>query len=89
MCVLLGLGHLTQYDILQSEWLRSKTQEKTGPGEDEEKEEHSSPLLVGLQAGTTTLEISLAVPQKTGHDTTELSCYTTPGHITRGFPSMQ
>jgi hypothetical protein len=28
-----------------------------------EKEEHSS-LLVGLQAGTTTLEISLVVPQK-------------------------
>jgi hypothetical protein len=32
------------------------------------------PLLVGLQAGTTTLEISLAVPQKTEHSTTgELS----------------
>jgi hypothetical protein len=27
-------------------------------------------LLVGLQAGTTTLEISLAVPQKIGHSTT-------------------
>ena len=27
------------------------------------------PLLVGLQAGTTILEISLAVPQKTGHST--------------------
>jgi exonuclease III len=27
-------------------------------------------LLVGLQAGTTTLEISLAVPQKIGHRTT-------------------
>jgi hypothetical protein len=24
-------------------------------------------LLVGLQAGTTTLEVSLEVPQKTGH----------------------
>jgi hypothetical protein len=24
---------------------------------------------VGLQAGTTTLEISMAVPQKTGHST--------------------
>jgi hypothetical protein len=32
-------------------------------GKDVEKEEHSS-LLVGLQTGTTTLEISLAVPQK-------------------------
>ncbi|EDL87405.1 rCG45338, isoform CRA_b [Rattus norvegicus] len=27
-------------------------------------------LLVGLQAGTTTLEISLEVPQKTGYSTT-------------------
>ena len=26
----------------QSEWLRSKTQEETGAGEDVEKEEHSS-----------------------------------------------
>ena len=31
---------------------------------------NTPPLLVGLQAGTTTLEISLAVPQKTGHNTT-------------------
>jgi hypothetical protein len=38
-------------------------------GEDVEKEQHSS-LLVGLQAGTTSLEISLAVPQKIGHGTT-------------------
>lgn len=29
-----------------------------------------TPLLVGLQAGTTTQEISLAVPQKTGHGST-------------------
>jgi hypothetical protein len=28
------------------------------------------PLLVGLQAGTTTLEISLAVSQNIGHSTT-------------------
>jgi hypothetical protein len=30
----------------------------------------NSPLLVGLQAGTTTLEISLEVPQKTGNSST-------------------
>jgi hypothetical protein len=30
------------------------------------------PLLVGLQACTTTLEISLAVPQEIGHSTEEL-----------------
>jgi hypothetical protein len=49
-------------------------------GKDVEKEEHSS-LLVGLQAGTTTLEISLEVPQKIGHST--LYSNTSPGHIPR------
>ena len=39
-----------------------------------------------LPAGTITLEISLAVPLKTGHLTSRRSCYTTPGHIPRGFP---
>ena len=34
-------------------------------------------MLVGLQAGTTTLEISLAVPQKIGHSTTRGSRNTT------------
>jgi hypothetical protein len=34
--------------------------------------ENIPPLQVGLQAGTTTLEISLAVPQKTGHSTTSI-----------------
>jgi hypothetical protein len=32
---------------------------------------NTPPLLVGLQACTTTLEISLVVPQKIGHSTTE------------------
>ena len=45
--------------------------------------------LVGLQAGTTTMEISLAILTKTGHDTSGGPCYTSPGHIPRGFPSMQ
>ena len=40
----------------------------TDAGEDVEKEDN--PLLVGLQAGTTTLEINLVVPQKVGHSTT-------------------
>jgi hypothetical protein len=39
------------------------------------------PLLVGLQAGTTTLEISLAVPQKIRHTTTGRSSNASPGHI--------
>jgi hypothetical protein len=45
--------------------LNSKIQVTADAGDDVEKEEH--PLVVGLQAGTTTLEISLAVPQKIGH----------------------
>jgi hypothetical protein len=36
------------------------------------RKRNTPPLLVGLQAGTITLEISLAVPQKTGHSTTVL-----------------
>jgi hypothetical protein len=35
------------------------------------KKRNSPPLLVGLQTGTTTLEISLTVPQKIGHSTPE------------------
>jgi hypothetical protein len=40
-------------------------------------------FLVELQACTTTLEISLAVPQKIGHSTTRRSRNTSPGHISR------
>jgi len=42
----------------QSEYLKSKPQATTDAGEDVEKE---GTLLVGLQTGTTTLEISLVV----------------------------
>jgi hypothetical protein len=38
---------------------------------------------VGLQACTTTLEISLDVPQKIGHSTIGRSSNTSPGHIPR------
>jgi hypothetical protein len=34
--------------------------------------ENTPPLLVGLQAGTTTLEINLVVPYKTGYSITLL-----------------
>jgi hypothetical protein len=34
------------------------------------RKRYTPPLLVGLQAGTTTLEINLMVPQKVGHSTT-------------------
>ena len=44
-----------------------KTEETADVGEDVKSSTPS--LLVGLQAHTTTLEISLVVPQKTGHNT--------------------
>ena len=52
----------------QSEWLRSKAQVTVDAGKDVEKE-NTPPLLVGLQDGKTTLEISLVVPQKVRHCT--------------------
>jgi hypothetical protein len=52
-------------------------------GKDVEKEEHSS-IADGLQACTTTLEISLAVPQKTGHSTTGRSSNTSPEDVPTG-----
>jgi hypothetical protein len=47
------------------------------------KKRHTPLLLVGLQAGTTTLEISLLFPQKIGYNTPGRSSNTTPGHIPR------
>jgi hypothetical protein len=35
------------------------------------RKRNTPPLLVGLQAGTTTLDISLVVPQKIGYSTTK------------------
>jgi hypothetical protein len=35
------------------------------------RKRNTPPLLLGWQAGTTTLEISLAVPQKIGNSSTE------------------
>jgi hypothetical protein len=45
------------------------------------------PLLGRLQACTTTLEISLLLPQKIGHSTTGGFCYTSSGHISRNVPT--
>jgi hypothetical protein len=52
------------------------------------RKRNTFPLLVGLQAGTTTLEISVAVPQKIGHSTTWRPSYTTPGHIPRRYSNI-
>jgi hypothetical protein len=43
------------------------------------RERNTSPLLVGLQAGTT-LEVSPVVPLKIGRSTTERSGNSSPGH---------
>jgi hypothetical protein len=47
------------------------------------RKRNTPPMLVGLQAGTTTLEISLVVPQKIGHITTGGSSNTSPKYISR------
>jgi hypothetical protein len=41
------------------------------------------PLVVGLQAGTTTLEMNLEVPQKIGNGSTLRHSYTTLGNISK------
>jgi hypothetical protein len=52
------------------------------------KKRNTSPLLVGLQAGTTTREISLMVPQKIGHSITLGPTDTNPGPIPQNFSNM-
>jgi hypothetical protein len=44
-------------------------------------------FLVGLQAYTTSLEISLAVPPEIGHSTTRGSCNTSPGIYPEDVPT--
>jgi hypothetical protein len=47
------------------------------------------PLLVALQAGMTTLEVILVIPQKIGHRFTWGPSYITPGHTPRGCSNIQ
>ena len=51
------------------------------------RKRNTPPLLVGMQACTTTLEISLAVSQKIGPSTTGRSSNTSAGHISRRCPT--
>ena len=53
------------------------------------RKRNTPPLLVGLQACTTTLEISLEFPQKIGHSTTGGSRSTSPGHISIRCPNLE
>jgi hypothetical protein len=51
------------------------------------RKRNTPPLLVGLQTGTTTLEINLVVPQKIGNRSTQIPSYTTLGHIPKRCPT--
>jgi hypothetical protein len=49
------------------------------------QEEQLDRWVSGHKSCTTTLEVSLAVPQKIGHSTTGRSSNTSPGHIPRRY----
>jgi hypothetical protein len=51
------------------------------------RKRNTPPLLVGLQAGTTTLQVSMVVPQKIGHSTTGRSSNTSPGIYPEDVPT--
>jgi hypothetical protein len=51
------------------------------------RKRNTPPLLVGLQACTITLDVSLEVPQKVGHNATGRSSNTSPGHIPEEVPN--
>jgi hypothetical protein len=53
------------------------------------RKRNTLPLLVGLQVGTTTLEIILPVPQKIGHSIKGGWSNITPGHIPRRCSNMK
>jgi hypothetical protein len=52
------------------------------------RKRNTPPLLVGLHAGITTLEISLVVHQKIGHNITRRSSNTIPRHIPKRCYNM-
>ena len=51
-------------------------------------EGNTLPLLGEVQTGTITLEINLAVSQKSGNSSTSRLSYTTSGHIPKRCPSI-
>ena len=71
----------------QSEWLGSKIQVTADAGEDMEKED-TPPLLVGLQACTTTLESVWWFLRKLDIVLPEKSSNASPGHISRRCPNQ-
>jgi hypothetical protein len=51
------------------------------------RKRNTTPLLVGLQAYTTTPEVILEAPQKTGHNNPGRSSNTSPGHTPEEVPT--
>jgi hypothetical protein len=52
------------------------------------RKRNTPPLLVGLKADATSVDISFVVPQKTGYSTTGRSSNTILGHIARRCSSL-
>ena len=52
------------------------------------RKKNTSPLLVGLQTGTTTLEINLVFLQKVGNRSTKRPSYTTLRNIPKRYSTM-
>ena len=73
------------FHLSRSEWLRSKTQVRAHVAEHVEK--NTLQLLLGLQTGTTILEINLEIPQKIGNRSTWRSSYTNLVHIPKRCPT--
>jgi hypothetical protein len=53
------------------------------------RKRNTPPLLVGLQTGTTTLEINLAIPQIIGNSSTWRFSYTAPGYIPKAWSTIR
>jgi hypothetical protein len=49
------------------------------------RKRNTPPLLVGQQAGKTTLEIKLVVPEKIGNSFTLRPSYNSTGHISKNY----
>ena len=85
-----GNANQTNSEIPPHTTQKSQDQKRSGQETLEGcRERGTLPLLMGLQAGKSTLKINLAVPQKIGHSTSWGPTYTTPGHIARTCSNMQ
>ena len=73
------------FHLTQSEWLRSKTPVTAHVAEHVER--NTLQLLLGLQTGTTILEINLEIPKKIGNRSTWRSSYTNLVHILKRCPT--